>query len=171
MATSVSPHLPEHHHDGGLRPSAAFRPAWFWYLALLFIPFLMFVAVFMTLQHREGALPHQSMRNAWFIGSILFLLLAAPIAFAVRSRLFRSYWRGEAVAPRAYLAGMLIVWGTLEIGGLLSLVGCLMSNSMTPCILPAVAAFLFFAPLWPNGSAMARPAGNTDDPEIYAEPR
>ena len=106
-----------------------------------------------------------------FIGSIAFLVVAAPIAFAVRSRLFRSFWRGEGVNPRKYLTGMLVVWFTFEAGGLLSLTGCLLSNSLLPGLLPALAAFMFFTPLWPNGHAMSRPTGDSDDPEIYHEPR
>lgn len=155
-------------HD--LTPGAAVRQAWYWYLCLLFVPFVLFVAVVTVLNYRDGA-AHQSLRNIWFIAPIAFMIIAGPIAFAIRSRLFRSYWRGEGVTPRHYLMGMLVVWFTFEIGGIMSLSGCLISNSLVPCLMPAIAAFLFFTPLWPNGHAMARPAGNTDDPEIYQEPR
>jgi hypothetical protein len=159
------------HHRRELTPNGALRQAWYWYLSLLFVPFLLFVAVFLIRNYKEGLQAPMSIRNAWFIGSIAYMVIAAPIAFVIRSRLFRSYWRGEGVAPRAYLSGMLVVWFTFEIGGIVSLIGCLASNSLTPCLLPALAAFMFFTPLWPNGHAMSKPNGNTDDPEIYAEPR
>jgi hypothetical protein len=121
--------------------------------------------------YREGAQATLHVKSAWFLGAILFELIAGPIAFTIRSRLFRSYWEGQAVAPRTYLHGMIIVWMAFELGGLLSLLGCLMSNSLVPCLLPAMGAFMFFASVYPNGRAMHRPTGNTDDPEIYQEPR
>jgi len=68
------------------------------------------------------------------------LVLAAPASFFIRSRIFRDYWKGQRVRPRAYLTGMFTVWGTLEIGGLLSLTGCLVSRSLLPTLLPALAA-------------------------------
>jgi hypothetical protein len=156
-------------HD--LTPGAALRQAWYWYLSLLFVPFALFVAVVVILNYREGTAAHQSLRGIWLIASIAFMIIAGPIAFVIRSRLFKSYWRGEGVSPRHYLLGMLVVWFTFEIGGIVSLIGCLASNSLVPCLMPAIAAFIFFTPLFPNGHAMARPAGDTDDPEIYQEPR
>jgi hypothetical protein len=154
-----------------LTPNAALRHAWIWYITLLFIPFALFMAVVITLTYRSGAAPPSPLHAPWFIGAIAFLVIAAPIAFTIRSRLFRSYWRGQGVNPRDYLTGMLVVWLTFEIGGIISLIGCLVTNNLMPCLMPALAAFMFFTPLWPNGIAMSRPAGNTDDPEIYAEPR
>ncbi len=159
------------HGGQELRPGAALRHAWVWYLSLLLTPFLVFLGVISYLTFMDKAPADQSLRNDWFLGSIMFTIIAPPIAFVARSWLFRSYWRGEGVNPNAYLKGMLIVWLTLEAAGTLSLVGCLMCHSITPCILPAIAAFIFFTALWPSGRAMARPTGNTDDPEIYAEPR
>jgi hypothetical protein len=160
------------HQRRELTPNGALRHAWYWYISLLFVPFLLFLAVFLIRNYREGLQSSFSVRNAWFIGSIAYMVLAAPIAFTIRSRLFRSYWRGEGVAPRDYLAGMLVVWFTFEIGGVVSLIGWLASGSGSfQCLLPAIAAFMFFTPLWPNGRAMAKSTGNTDDPEIYQEPR
>jgi hypothetical protein len=66
---------------------------------------------------------------------------------------------------------MLIVWVTFEIGGMIGLIGCVASHSLFPCILPAFAAFIFYINLSPNGSAMRDQTGNSDDPEIYCEPR
>ena len=167
MAVSIHSNAAGHQ----LTPNGALRQAWCWYISLLFVPFLLFLAVVLVLTHGDKPQAVPSLRSAWFISSIAFLVVAAPIAFVARSRLFRSYWRGEGVSPRAYLLGMLIVWFTFEIGGIVSLVGCLMTNSLAPCLLPAIAAFMFFTPLWPSGQAMSHPNGNTDDPEIYHEPR
>ena len=149
------------HRGRELTPNGALRHAWYWYLSLLFAPFLFFLAVLLIRNCEESQQASSAVTDAWFIGSIAYMVIAIPIAFAIRSRLFRSYWQGEGVAPRDYLAGMLVVWFTFEIGGIVSLIGCLASHSLTPCILPALASFMFFTPLWPNGSAMSEPAGNT----------
>ncbi|HZL36234.1 MAG TPA: hypothetical protein VFC78_13030 [Tepidisphaeraceae bacterium] len=170
MAVSI-PSDASGHHQSELTAGSALRRAWYWYISLLFVPFAMFVAVLIDLNRAEGTAGHWRIKNGWFIGAIAFLIVATPIAFWIRSRFFRSYWRGEVVSPRHYLTGMLILWLTFEAGGLLSLLGCFVSNSLLPCLLPAIAAFLFFLPLWPNGRAMTRPRGNSDDPEIYSEPR
>jgi hypothetical protein len=154
-----------------LSPGAALRAAWYWYIALLFIPFLLFLVLMISQGYRHVTAVNPTSRNAWFLAAILFLLVAAPASFVVRSRLFRSYWHGRGVSPRSYLLGMMIVWMTFEAGGIISLLGCMVTNSLVPNILPALAAFMFFTPLWPNGRAMSRPVGQTDDPEIYSEPR
>ncbi|HWE01589.1 MAG TPA: hypothetical protein VG326_04200 [Tepidisphaeraceae bacterium] len=168
---SISPQVSGSHSHSTPTPSGALRQAWVWYLILGFIPFAASLGVMSALTLHDGPKAPLRVLSGWFIGAILLLLIIGPIAFTIRSRMFRSYWRGEAVNPRTYLHGMLVVWFAFELGGLFSLVGCLMSNSIVPCLLPAIAAFMFFASLYPNGRAMARPTGNTDDPEIYQEPR
>jgi hypothetical protein len=109
--------------------------------------------------------------NSWFIASMIYLIVVVPAAIFWRSRLFRSYWTGQCVSPKSYLIGMISVWVTLEIGGIFSLIGCLMTQSMLPNLLPALVAFMLFTPLWPSGRAMICCRGNTDDPEAYEEPR
>ncbi|MDB5174898.1 MAG: hypothetical protein JWN51_3671 [Phycisphaerales bacterium] len=169
MALSI-PSGPAEISRNELTPRAALKRAWVWYLVMLLVPFLLFVTVVVTLM--ESTNPrHMTMMDAWFLGSIGFLILAAPAAFALRSRYFRPYWRGEVVSPRSYLTGMLIVWSAFEAGGIISLLGCLAGHSLLPCLIPALASFMFFTPLWPNGRAMVKRTGNADDPEIYAEPR
>lgn len=154
-----------------ITPTAALRQAWIWYLALAFIPFILFCSAVIYLNYNSEIPAGIVFRGGWFFGSIAFMLVAGPIAFAARSHLFRPYWRGEPVAPKSYLRGMLLTWFAFEIGGILALTGCFMTSSLLPCLLPALAAFMFFATLWPNGRAMVSPTGNTDDPEIYQEPR
>jgi hypothetical protein len=67
---------------------------------------------------------------------------------------------------------MLSVWLMMEVGGLLALVGCLVTQSLLPNLLPALVAFILFIPFWPSGRAMTTPCGaDDDDPENYAEPR
>lgn len=156
-------------HSHELTPETAIRYAWICWAVLLVAPFIMFLFVVWQVSGSDIVSPHA---NLWFIISMAYLALAVPAAIFWRSKVFRRYWNGEVVRPREYLRGMIGVWVTIEIGGLLSLFGCLMSNTLMPCMLPAAVAFMFFTPLYPSGSAMVRRnVGNAEDPARYEEPR
>jgi hypothetical protein len=157
--------------DSGWTPQMALRYAWYVYLALLVIPFLLFLYVVWA-GDRSAEIPGRALANRWFIGTVAYIVLVVPASFFLRSRYFQGYWSGDCVSPRNYFKGMLVSWLALEIGGLLSLTGCLVTGSFAPCILPALVAFMMFAALWPNGRAMiCRDRGASDDPERYEEPR
>jgi hypothetical protein len=102
---------------------------------------------------------------------MIYLGIAVPGAFFWRSHYFKNYWAGKVVKPRDYFKGMFIIWLSMEIGGILALIGCLISNSLVPNILPALVAFMLFTPFWPTGRAMTNPMGNDPDSEIYEHPR
>jgi hypothetical protein len=110
--------------------------------------------------------------DAWFIISVAYVVIAAPLSFFVRSRYFRKYWTGEGVPPRSYVAGQTIMWAILAIGVLLSLVGCLMTRAILPCLFPGGVAMVMLLILFPNGRAMSNQGrGATDDHGTYEEPR
>jgi len=71
-----------------------------------------------------------------------YLAVAVPAAFFWRSREFKGYWEGKCVSPNRYLRGMLILWLTIEVGGVVALVGCFVSGSLLPNLLPAMVAFM-----------------------------
>ena len=153
-----------------LTPATALHIAWFCWLGFLATPFVLFLYVCWSLldNNEPRDLPAA---NGWFVASMVYLIVVVPLAIFWRSRLFRSYWTGECVSPRSYLVGMVTVWLTIWIGGIFSLIGCLVTGSLLPNLLPAVVSFMLFTPLWPSGRAMICCTGNTDDPEAYEEPR
>jgi hypothetical protein len=159
------------HSDHPLTAQQALKVAWYGYLVMLALPFLYFLFIVWSLMgvargHSEAIL------DGWFLAAVAYMVIVVPASFFVRSRFFRDYWKGQVVAPLDYLKGMYIVWVALEIGGLLSLTGCLMSRALAPSLMPAVAAFMMFCALWPSGRAMiAARRGDSDDPERYEEPR
>jgi hypothetical protein len=173
MSVIASEHRENLHHGHELTPQQALRNAWIGYGVMLALPFLMFLFVAASLMSQDGAVRRDlPLANGWFIASIVYMVLIPAASFFIRSRYFRNYWKGERVAPRQYLKGMYTVWVALEIGGLLSLLGCLMSRSLVPGLLPALAAFVMYIVLWPNGRAMVSSGrGASDDPEKYEEPR
>lgn len=144
--------------------------SWTWF-GLLSFPFVLFIAVVWRLTETEGLRASDDLANRWFIGTMIYMAVGIPAAFFIRSRIFKGYWQGQLVSPRNYLFGMLLIWCALELGGLLSLIGCLMSGKLVPTLVPGLLAFMLFTPLWPNGHAMTRRLKNEHDPADYEEPR
>ena len=154
-----------------LTPQRALQYAWYIYLVLMACPFLLFLYVIWSLMG-QGLARNTYLSDRWFLSAVAYIVLIVPASFFARSRLFKAYWTGNCVLPRAYIKGMFITWFALEVGGILSLVGCLLSRSLLPSLLPALAAFMMFVVLWPNGRAMiCKGRGASDDPERYEEPR
>lgn len=156
-----------------LTPQSALRYAWYGWLALLAFPFLLFIVVFWRLV-LDGATPRRTdaIGHTWFVAMALYHVLVVPGSIFLRGRIFRNYYRGQCLSPPGYLLGMFIVWLTLELGGLLSLTGCLVSGSLLPNLFPALVALMIFVTLWPSGRAMTcEHRGDSDDPENYEEPR
>jgi hypothetical protein len=171
MATiaSHSANLPS---PRSLSPQTALRYAWYVFLVLLACPFVLFLLVVWRVMDTPIADRNLWISDRWFLTAVAYMVLIVPASFFVRSRWFRPYWKGESVPPYDYLKGMFTVWGALELGGLFSLFGCLASGALLPSLLPALAAFVMFGLLWPNGRAMvAESRGASDDPERYEEPR
>ena len=156
--------------DVGLTPQFALGVAWSAWVVLLAAPIVLLAAITPRVINQPAPRgPASVTADAWFIGVMIYLGVAVPAAFFLRGYLFRDYWIGRSVAPRAYLAGSLVVWIALEVGAVLSLVGCLLSASPA-VLLPGLLAVAVFALSWPSGTAMTA-RGNTDDPERYTEPR
>jgi hypothetical protein len=152
-------------------PQLALRVAWAAWVILLLAPLIALAGVAVNLfKHAPPRGAEAVTADAWFVGTLLFIGVAAPAAFFVRGRIFRPYWVGKPVTPGAYVAGMLVIWATLEAAGIVSLVGCLVTGS-TAMLLPALLALGVFALTWPNGQAMVGREGSSEDPQRYEEPR
>ncbi len=154
-----------------LSADAATRIAWRIWFVLLTAPFIVFLGVVWRLMDNDTAPADPRSAQRWLIAVVIYMALGVPGALFWRHHIFRGYLSGRVVSPRRYLLGMIVVWGSLEIGGLLALLGCLVTNSLLPNLLPALLAFVLFTPLWPNGHAMIRPLTNEQDPADYEEPR
>jgi hypothetical protein len=151
--------------------SMALKIAWGCWIVLLVVPFGIFLALVWRLGvvEKMGA-PPVGAGQGWFLAMSAYLLLVVPGSFFWRGHVFKAYWSGHPVAPGKYLEGMVSIWVALEVGGILSLVGCCVSNAMLPSLLPALIAFMFFVSMWPSGRAMFRRVGNHGDASIYEEP-
>jgi hypothetical protein len=154
-----------------LTPSDALRFAWWCWLSVLLVPFFLFLYTTWSMMGEETVETNGTLAHTWFIANMAYIAIAVPLAIAWRSYVFRDYWKGDCVSPRNYLFGMMSVWITLEIGGMMGLIGCLLTHSLIPNLLPSLVAFMLFTPLWPSGRAMIHHGGNADDPAVYEEPR
>ncbi len=63
------------------------------------------------------------------------------------------------------------MWVALEFGGIISLLGCIVTHSLLPSLLPALVAFMFYVTQWPTGHAMMGSIGESEDASVYKEPR
>src|SRR5688500_4748457 len=154
---AVAAAVPAQVRTDSMTRGQALRLAWVCWLMLLAIPALMFLVVLWQFIDDETTPRDPAMAQRWFLGCMAFLAIFVPASFFLRSREFKGYWSGECVSPASYLKGMLSVWLTMEIGGLLALAGCLVTGSLLPNLLPALVAFILFIPFWPSGRAMTTP--------------
>jgi hypothetical protein len=146
------------------------RAAWWTYVVLLILPFMLIAVVVALMNTGISPTPSHGMKR-WLLLSTAFLVVGVPAALFYRRRLCGAYFRGDAVPPRQYFAGMLAVWLALEVGMILSVIGCYVTASFLPDLLPAIVAFVFFVTLWPTGKMMVTHVGNSNDAQIYEEPR
>lgn len=165
-------HDQAHNQPRPLTFMRSMRIAWWTWFVGLVIPFSVFlVAVIAMNMNDDPDRVRPRLGSAWFLFNMAYLAVSVPLAFFLRSRLFRKYYDGQGVEPRKYLLGMTVVWAVLVIGGILSMLGTYAAFMFAPNIIPALVAFVLYLTQWPKGHAMVRPTGNQDDFEQYEEPR
>jgi hypothetical protein len=155
---------------GNLNVKTALRLAWATWVVMLLIPFFLFLGATWTVAFHESPRTITA-TPTWFLAASAYLLVVVPASFFWRSRLFKPYYSGQPIAPANYLYGMLAMWVALEFGGIIALLGCFVTGSLLPCLLPALVAFMFYVTLWPNGRSMDRHFGDSEDASVYEEPR
>jgi hypothetical protein len=156
---------------GSMSVRTALKLAWATWSVMLVIPFLLFLCVIWTLTYGESSIALHPEQHTWFLVASAYLLVVVPASFFWRGRLFKMYWSGHPIPPAKYLYGMLTIWAALEFGGIISVLGCLIEQSLLPNLLPALIAFMFFVTLWPSGKAMVSTVGDREDASVYEQPR
>ena len=165
-ATIPGGHAPRHHE---LTVKAALKWAWVVWAGLLAAPFL-FLQVAIWYIESYGTPNMHANTQGWFVGAMAYLALVLPAAFFWRKHFFREYWLGRPVAPRNYIAATVAVGAALAIGGIVSLIGCLVTDAFVPNIIPGFLALVLFLLHWPTGQAMLKSGGHDLDEQHYEEP-
>ena len=155
---------------GQITVRTALRLAWLTWVVFLLIPFFLFLGAVWATAFHESVRTITSPPN-WFLGACGYLIVVVPAAFFWRSRVFKPYYSGHPIEPAKYLYGMLAMWVALEFGGIISLLGCFVTHSLLPSLLPALVAFMFYVTQWPTGHAMVGSIGESEDASVYKEPR
>ena len=153
-----------------LSVKAALRVSWLFWALLLVIPFLFLQWLIWRLATGQVIRPHADAAK-WFGAAMGYLVLIVPGSFFWRGHLFKDYWLGRPVTPNKYIVATISVGLALAFGGIFSLIGCLVTGSFMPNLIPALLSLALFALHWPTGRAMVRPVGHLEDPQIYEEPR
>ena len=156
------------HHE--LTVKAALKRAWIAWTTLLIAPFLFLQAAIWYMDSKAAA-PLHADTQAWFIGAMGYLVLVVPAMFFWRKHLFREYWLGKPVEPGKYIAATVTAGVALAIGGIISLIGCLVTNQYMPNLIPGFMALVLFVLHWPTGKAMLKGCGHEVDEAHYEEPR
>jgi hypothetical protein len=159
-----------HDSRSGLSVQTALKMAWLCWLVLLAVPFLLLQALIWYI-HVGDVSRYHSETNGWFLAAMICLLAVVPGSLFLRGHLFRDYWMGHPVTPRRYLVATISVGVALAACGVVSLLGCLITDSFMPNLIPGLLALVMFALHWPTGRAMVRPIGKVEDPQLYEEPR
>jgi Zn-dependent protease with chaperone function len=149
----------------------AMRQAWKIWLTLLITPFILVLVALMRILWSDRVEAGREAGTAFFLIGMLYLTLAIPASYFLRGKYFARYYRNHTVAPKNYLKGMAITWGAAVVGGLISVVGIMVNKRVAPEIIPGMVALVFYCTTFPNGRAMTRPIGGTDDHGVYKEPR
>ncbi len=127
---------------------------------MLIVPLAWALLLGLTLESREP--------NAWGyafgLASGLWLMICVPLVYLIRSHVFRAAWVGRPVEPDSYLRGLCTVWGVIEIGALLGLLGCALGDNLVPAIMPAALAVALLLALRPDSTAVA----DLPDTKTYA---
>lgn len=172
-APTGRPSTPAVPADGDdLTRGQALSQAWVIWLTLIATILIGAVAVLWYLFMFKG----EDVRTADDGGMAGFYLGMALLAlsmggFFVKRVYHGAYFRGELVEPHRYLKGMLAIW--LPIGGtaLASLALSVVFANPLPTPVPALVATILLFTFRPNGSAMTKHAGGSDDPGSYEEPK
>ncbi|MEM9753756.1 MAG: hypothetical protein AAF916_10270 [Planctomycetota bacterium] len=74
-----------------------------------------------------------ALAGGWlFALAATWTLLAVPAALLVKGQVVKAAWSSRPTDPEAYLRSLMVVWGAIEIGAVLALIGCLFSGALMP---------------------------------------
>ena len=103
--------------------------------------------------------PDEVRVSAWSMLAALWGIVVI-VVLAAKSHVFKSAWERREADPDIYSRGLLTIWAVLQIGGVLGLLACFLSNSLLPGLLIAAVMLSLTLAIRPSAAALrSRPRG------------
>ena len=116
---------------------------------------IMFLAVVLTIGPKQEK-PDPSMSNVLLYAAVAMLATTVPIAFVVRSIIYRKGQTDAGVEAGAYATGNIIFWAMCEGCGFFGLVGGLLNQGRGPHLFVAAVAIALIVVNFPTGAIMRK---------------
>jgi len=98
--------------------------------------------------------PDADMSRLFLIISGGTLFFGVPFGYLFRMQTYKKHWRDDAVTLGGYFTGNLMLWAIIEGATFVALTGCLTSQSLWPCLIPAIVGVLLLVVNFPTGRPM-----------------
>ncbi len=100
-----------------------------------------------------SAVPEIAAPLTWItiVGTIMLL----PVAFVLRTQIYKRHWQDQAITPKGYLIGNIVFFAVCESVGLFGLVITVLNGSAWPTLISTVAAVLVQGVNFPHGRPMS----------------
>jgi hypothetical protein len=79
------------------------------------------------------------------------LVVGVPVGYFIRMQIYKKNWKEDAIAPGGYFTGNLVLWAIIEGATIASLTGCLVSQALWPCFIPAIVGMGLMVINFPTG--------------------
>jgi len=131
--------------------------------ALLMGQVVFFTAVLMVLMRGSGAPAVGAKVIEMMLMICTVMLIAALVGgYHLRMQIYKAYWQADAVTPRGYFVGNLLLLAMLEGVSMFGLVIVLLGGALLPAIGPSVVAVASQLVNFPTGRAMLRKSDSAD---------
>jgi len=85
---------------------------------------------------------------------VAFLVVAAVVGGFARKQIYKRHWQADAITPRGYVLGNILLLTLLEAASLFGLVLTMLHGRLIPMVLPAMIAMGLHAVNFPTGGPM-----------------
>jgi hypothetical protein len=127
-----------------------------WALRIVWLALLLVQAVFLIIAVRVAARGAVAPAGTWplFLGACI----AAPVAIAVgifaRMQTYKKHWREDAITPKGYLAGNLLLLIVLHIAAVFILIVTIRAGRLFPYLTPMALLLAAHLINYPHGRPM-----------------
>ena len=101
-----------------------------------------------------------TLAGGWvFALAALWTLIAVPAAVVLKWHTVKAVWSPRPADPEAYLKSLVLVWGAIEVGAVLALIGAMFAGALMPGALLAGLLLTLLFVLRPSVEALGAGVG------------